>query len=65
MPQHLSNGQIPDDERLPLLYLDVNMGKGRSSRLVFYQGDQPEAVAASFIDENGNGFHFVMFDRPR
>lgn len=40
-------------ERTPLLFLDVNLGRGEASRLVFYNGDDPETVAENFVRENG------------
>lgn len=40
------------DEKPPLLFLDVNLGKGKVSRLIIFHGDNPEAVADAFVKEN-------------
>ncbi|CDW83694.1 UNKNOWN [Stylonychia lemnae] len=49
-----NSSQVLDNftEKMPLLFLDVNLGKGEVSRLVFYNGDDPEYVAESFVREN-------------
>ena len=39
-------------DRVPLLYLDVNLGKGVVKRVVLFAGDEPEDVAAEFVAEN-------------
>lgn len=44
MKQQTPRAQIPE-ERTPILFLDVNLGKGNVSRLTIYQGDKPEIVA--------------------
>lgn len=46
------NAQIPDDSKLPLLFLDINLGNGTLQRLVVYQGDEPEEVADAFVYEH-------------
>ena len=38
--------------RIPLLFLDVNLGEGKVSRLVFYDGDDADQVADIFVNEN-------------
>jgi hypothetical protein len=40
-------------EKPPLLFLDVNLGKGKISRLIIFHGDNPESVADAFVKENG------------
>jgi hypothetical protein len=30
-----------DDEAIPLLFVDVNLGEGKMERIVLYQGDTP------------------------
>ena len=41
------------DEPYPILFLDVNLGKGRVERLVLYDGDAPETVAEDFCKQYG------------
>eukprot|EP00347_Sterkiella_histriomuscorum_P006789 403351425 len=41
-----------DFQKIPLLFLDVNLGEGKVSRLVFYEGDDAEQVADIFVNEN-------------
>ena len=36
------------DRRQPLLYMDVNLGPGRTGRIGLHEGDEPEELAASF-----------------
>lgn len=36
------------DEKAPLLYVDVNLGPGKSERIVVCEGDTPEALAEQF-----------------
>lgn len=39
-------------EREPILFLDVNLGKGKSARIVLYEGDTPGDVINSFGQEH-------------
>ncbi len=39
-----------EDGSYPILFLDVNLGKGRVERLVIYDGDAPMQVAEEFCD---------------
>jgi len=41
-----------DDERVPLLFVDVNLGQGRTERIVVYEGDSPEELAQKFSEEH-------------
>ena len=36
------------DEREPMLYVDVNLGSSGSQRIVVYEGDSAEILAAEF-----------------
>lgn len=45
------------DERAPILFLDVNLGKGKIQRLVINQGDKPEQVAEDFVHTYGTTFY--------
>ena len=40
------------NDKSPLLFLDVNLGRGKVSRLVIYEGDRPDSVANIFADQN-------------
>ena len=39
-----------DDEHYPILYLDVNLGRGWVERLVIHDGDEPMLVAEEFCN---------------
>lgn len=37
----------------PLLYVDVNLGPGKSERIVVYDGDTAESLAEKFANSHG------------
>ena len=37
-----------DEEKFPILFLDVNLGKGKVDRLVIMDGDDPMEIAEKF-----------------
>lgn len=39
-----TEGSDDSFERIPILFLDVNLGGGRMERLTLYEGDDPEDV---------------------
>ena len=41
------------DERVPLLFVDVNLGPGRTERIVVYEGEAAEALARKFATQHG------------
>jgi hypothetical protein len=43
---------ILDDERVPLLYLEVNLGHNMVSKLVVFEGDEPNEVIDLFAKQN-------------
>lgn len=43
-----------EDERVPLLFVDVNLGQGISERITVYEGDRSEVLARQFAEEHGN-----------
>ena len=43
-------GEDDDDEKYPILFLDVNLGKGKVDRLIIMDGDDPMTVADEFCD---------------
>ena len=40
------------EEDIPLLFVDVNLGPENYKRIVLYEGDDPETVAADFAQAN-------------
>ncbi|CAD8101174.1 unnamed protein product [Paramecium primaurelia] len=40
------------DERIPLLFVDVNLGPSKTERIVVYEGDQSSDLAARFANEH-------------
>ena len=41
-----------EEEPIPLLFVDVNLGEGKMDRIVLYEGDQPETIAEEFAKEH-------------
>jgi len=37
--------QLVKSEIIPLLYVDVNIGGGKTERIIIYEGDKPEELA--------------------
>ena len=44
---------ICDPYEIPILNVEVNMGKGLIERIVVYEGEKPEEIAANFAKEKG------------
>lgn len=42
----------PSSEKDAILFLDVNLGKGESARIVVYEGDKAEDVIGAFGNEH-------------
>ena len=55
---HIGNayedGQGEENERVPLLFVDVNLGQGKSERITVFEGDRSEDLARGFAEEHGN-----------
>jgi len=50
----LSNAEDKSfDERIPLLFVDVNLGLGQSERITVFEGDTSEALAQKFAEIHG------------
>lgn len=45
---------ISDCEKFPLLFVDVNLGYGKSDRIVVFDGDKSEVLAKNFATLHGN-----------
>ena len=41
------------ENRIPLLYVDVNLGANRTERIVVFEGDESEELAERFVQEHG------------
>lgn len=41
-----------DDSQIPLLFVDVNLGKGVMKRIILYEGDDPRYIAEMFAQDN-------------
>ena len=41
-----------DDSQIPLLFVDVNLGKGVMKRIILYEGDDPKYIAEMFAKDN-------------
>lgn len=50
---HDGDDEPGDDEKVPLLFVDVNLGQGKTERIVVYEGDKSEALAQRFSEEHG------------
>lgn len=47
------------ENRIPLLYVDVNLGANRTERIVVFEGDESEELAERFVQEHGE--FLIMF----
>lgn len=45
--------ELLDNERSPLLFLEVNLGKSRQEKLIIYEGDEPEQIVQIFAGTFG------------
>ena len=45
---------VEEPERVPLLFVDVNLGQGKTERIVVHEGDESAALAEKFAEEHGN-----------
>ena len=41
-----------EDSQIPLLYVDVNIGKGVFKRIIIYEGDDPKQISELFAQDN-------------
>lgn len=44
-------GKVNCVERVPLLFVDVNLGRDKIERIIIYEGDTSDMLAANFIEE--------------
>jgi len=49
-----------NDDRVPLLFVDVNLGLGQTERITVLEGDTSEALAQKFALEYGLNFHMQL-----
>jgi len=42
-----------EDERVPLLFVDVNIEEGKTARIIVYEGDKSDHLANKFASEHG------------
>ena len=42
-----------EEDRVPLLFVDVNIEDGKSARIIVYEGDRSEDLARNFVLEHG------------
>lgn len=59
--------ESPMKNKQPLLYVDVNLGPGKSERIVVYDGDTADALAEKFsashgLDQNMKGKLTLLLD---
>lgn len=45
--------QAQQQQRHPLLYVDINLAADKLERIVVYEGDRPEDLARAFIQQHG------------
>lgn len=46
-----------DEERVPLLFVDVNIEDGKTARIIVYEGEKSEDLALKFALEHSNSHH--------
>ena len=52
-----------DDDRIPLLFVDVNITEGRNARIVIYEGDKPEDLAEKFAEQYSKNRKYLVFSK--
>jgi isopentenyl phosphate kinase len=48
-----------EDDRVPLLFVDVNIEEGKTARIVVYEGDKSEQLANKFAADHGDSLIFI------
>lgn len=43
-----------EDDRVPLLFVDVNIEDGKTARIIVYEGERSEDLANKFAQEHSN-----------
>jgi hypothetical protein len=51
--------KVAAEEKVPLLFVDVNIEDGKTSRIVVYEGDKSEQLANKFATEHGKINKFI------
>ena len=49
---NIATGSEDEEEQVPLLFVDVNLGSGRTDRIVLYDNDNPKEVALRFSKQH-------------
>lgn len=49
-----------NDDKIPLLFVDVNLGLGQTERITVFEGDTSEALSQKFALEYGLNFHMQL-----
>ena len=49
-----------EEEKVPLLFVDVNLGTNKNERIVIYDGDRSDLLAKEFCKTHGNIFVFYL-----
>ncbi len=45
------------EEQVPLLFVDVNLGMGKTERIIVYEGDRSEDLANKFSETHGKSLN--------
>ena len=54
-------GEGEGNEKYPILFLDVNLGKGNVDRLVIMDGDDPMQIADEFCNRHSKFLNNIRF----
>ena len=52
---------IKEEEKVPLLFVDVNLGTNKNERIVIFDGDRSDVLAKEFCKSHGNLFIYLLF----
>ncbi len=56
LPQH----KVLEDDRVPLLFVDVNIEEGKTARIVVYEGDKSEDLACKFANDHRTNNKYLL-----
>ena len=55
------NSKTMEEDRVPLLFVDVNIEDGKTARIIVYEGEKSEDLANKFAQEHSKREIFFMF----
>jgi len=53
------NSKTMEEDRVPLLFVDVNIEDGKTARIIVYEGEKSEDLANKFAQEHSKIYFFT------